>query len=53
VRAAPRFARLQGGGHDAFAAEEAQRSVKGMEENAVHAKYIELVRHVCVRLTGG
>ena len=25
-------------------AEEAQKSVKGMEENAIHAKYIELVR---------
>lgn len=24
-------------------AEEAQKSVKGMEENAIHAKYIELV----------
>jgi hypothetical protein len=24
-------------------AEEAQTSVKGMEENAIHAKYIELV----------
>lgn len=26
-------------------AEEAVKSVKGMEENAVHAKYIELVRY--------
>ena len=26
-----------------YAAEEAQTSVKGMEENAIHAKYIELV----------
>jgi len=26
-------------------AEEAVKSVKGMEENAIHAKYIELVRH--------
>lgn len=25
------------------AAEEAQTSVKGMEDNAIHAKYIELV----------
>ena len=24
-------------------AEEAQKSVRGMEENAIHAKYIELV----------
>jgi hypothetical protein len=30
---------LTGGG----VAEEAQTSVKGMEENAIHAKYIELV----------
>jgi hypothetical protein len=28
-----------------FSAEEAQKSVKGMEENAIHAKYIELVRY--------
>jgi hypothetical protein len=27
----------------ATSAEEAQKSVKGMEENAIHAKYIELV----------
>jgi hypothetical protein len=26
-----------------FLAEEAQKSVKGMEENAIHAKYVELV----------
>lgn len=26
-------------------AEEAVKSVKGMEENAIHAKYIELVRY--------
>jgi hypothetical protein len=27
-----------------YIADEAQTSVKGMEENAIHAKYIELVR---------
>ena len=27
-----------------FTAEEAQKSVKGLEENAIHAKYIELVK---------
>lgn len=26
-------------------AEEAQKSVRGMEENAIHAKYIELVNN--------
>ena len=26
-----------------FTAEEAQKTVKGLEENAVHTKYIELV----------
>jgi hypothetical protein len=28
-------------------AEEAHRSVRGMEENAIHAKYVELVRFSC------
>lgn len=27
-------------------AEEAQKSIKGMEENAIHAKYFELVRNL-------
>lgn len=27
-----------------FTAEEAQKSVRGLEDSAVHAKYIELVR---------
>jgi len=32
-------------------AEEAQKSIKGMEENAIHAKYFELVRNsVCMKL---
>jgi hypothetical protein len=29
-------------------AEEAQKSVKGMNETAIHAKYIELARHSVV-----
>ena len=35
-----------GGGEEltaSYTAEEAQKSVRGMEENAVHSKYIELV----------
>lgn len=30
--------------HYVFAVEEAQKSVKGVPENLVHAKYVELVR---------
>lgn len=33
-------------GFNGAIAEEAQKSVKGMEDNAIHAKYIELVRRL-------
>ena len=36
-----------------FTAEEAQKAIKGLEENIIHTKYIELVCFICLKLSSG